>query len=110
MTEVNDLPNLTEREMLIQHGTVLNKLCGAITELKSDNYVEHEKIFDKVDKVVTSKISNKLFFWLAGFMILAQIGIITYVGELTTKVTNNTNDVDHLELKVNRMLNRTLKP
>ena len=34
---MTDVPNMTDREILIQQGTVLNKLCGAITELKSDN-------------------------------------------------------------------------
>jgi hypothetical protein len=92
----------TDRELLIQHGAVLNKLCGAITELKKDNYIEHEKIFDKVDKVVISKISNRLFFWLVGLIILIQLGLVGYVGNLNTQVTKNTNDIEHVEYKLNK--------
>jgi hypothetical protein len=100
---MTDIPNLTDRELLIQHGTVLTKLCGSITELKKDNADEHGKVFEKIDKVIVSKISNKLFFWLIGLMIVVQIGLIGFVGNTSIQVTRNTVDIQHVEFKVNRM-------
>jgi hypothetical protein len=98
-----DIPNLTDRELLIQHGSTLAKLCGAITELKVENAIEHDKIFSKVEKVIVTKISNKLFFWLVGLMIMVQVGLVGFVGNLNTQVTRNTGDVEHIENKLNRM-------
>jgi len=98
----NNLPNRTERDLLIQQGTVLNKLCTSVTELKKNNADEHEKIFDKVDKVIVTKISNKLFFWLTGLMILVQIGLVAFVGEMHTQVSGNSINIEHIEHKLNR--------
>ena len=99
---MTDVPNMTDREILIQQGTVLNKLCGVITELKSDNKVEHEKISVKVDSVVITKISNKLFFRLIAIIITIEIMLTSAVGVLSVNVASNTADIEHVEHKINR--------
>ena len=55
---MTEIPNMTDRELLIEHGVTLKKLCGAITELKRDNEAQHEELFKKIDSVIVSKISN----------------------------------------------------
>ena len=100
--KVVEVPNPSERELLIQHGTVLNKLCGSITELKTNNAKEHEKIFAKVDKVVTTKISNKLFFWLIGIIITIEIMLASCVGVLNIKAATLSADVKHIENKLDK--------
>lgn len=102
---MTDIPNMSERELLVQHGEILKKLCGSITALKKENGVEHKNIGDKVDEVVTTKISNKLFFWLVGLMIIAQIGLVTFVGDLNTQVTTNKTHIEHVEHEINRIGN-----
>jgi len=103
---MTDVPNMTDREILIQQGTVLNKLCGAITELKSNNKVEHEKIVTKVDSVVITKISNKLFFRLITIIITIEIMLASAMGVLNIKVSTNTADIEHVEHKINRTHSR----
>jgi len=98
-----DIPNMTDREILIQQGTVLDKLCGNITSLKKDNCKEHEKIFVKVDSIIVTKISNKLFFWLTGIIITIEILLASAIGVINIKTTDNASDVEHIEHKINRL-------
>ena len=98
-----DIPNLTDRELLVQQAVSLKKICGDISELKVENKSEHGAISKKVDSVVVGKISNRLFFWLVGLMIVVQIGLITFVGDLNMQVTKNTSNIEHVQHKLNRM-------
>ena len=95
--------NMTERELMIQQAGVLKKLCGSLKDLKEDNTADHEKLFDKVDKTVVEKISNKLFFWIVGILVLCMISMTTVLGTINTQVTTNTTRVDNIEANIDRI-------
>lgn len=100
-----EIPNLTDRELLVQQTVSLNQLCRSVSELKNDNEVGHADLFRKVDDIAASKISNKIFYFIIGIMITAQVAMVSYIGGLSTKVTTNIADIQHVEFKINKMLN-----
>jgi hypothetical protein len=103
MPKVMKIPNLTDRELLIQQSTVLTKVCHSITALTDDNAIEHGKIFDKLDSVVTTKISNKLFFWLIGIIVTIEILLASCLGVMNKDLSTCIADIDHVEKKINRI-------
>lgn len=99
------MDQMTERELLVQHGTVLKKLCGDITDLKKTNGKEHGKLFDKIDAVSEGKISNRLFFWVIGFVFISILALTSFVGSLNTKVVENSTCITNFHVKQDKLIN-----
>ena len=100
---MTDIPNMTDREILIGQGTVLDKLCGSIKDLRDNNYHEHEKISEKIDSVVIRKISNRLFYSSASVIVAVLIIICSAIGLINIKVSGHDTSIEHIEHKINRM-------
>jgi len=99
-----EMEQMTERELLVQHGTILKKLCGDITDLKKTNGKEHGKLFDKIDAVSEGKISNRLFFWVVGFVFISILALTSFVGSLNTKVTENSTCISNFHIQTHSKL------
>ena len=91
------LENMTERELLIQQAGSLDTLCSGMTEMKKINAAEHKTITIKVDKLTEGKVSNRLFFWATGFIILFILGLTTYTGAMKSEVVKNTTNLERIE-------------
>ena len=103
-TDTN-LSNMTERELLIQQGSAIRKLCGSISELKQDNAVEHEKLFQKIDSLMDSKTSNRLFYWVVGIIIVIMMALTSFVGTLNTEVTTVKADMGNMKANLKLIRN-----
>ncbi|RLC49942.1 MAG: hypothetical protein DRI23_08135 [Candidatus Cloacimonadota bacterium] len=101
-TDGSSMADMTERELLVQYGAYLHKLCGDLSELKIQNAKEHSKLFNKIDEVADGKVSNRLFFWIVGIIIFSMIGLTSFVGTLNTKVTTNSTCLTNLEKTYDR--------
>ena len=80
---------LTEREMLIKHGEILKTICINLNELKKENSDEHLALNKKLDDIEKDKVSNSIFFWVVGFIIIALVSLTAYTGALKNDVVKN---------------------
>lgn len=95
-------PNMTDRELMIEHGAILREVCRNVKSLKSDNGVEHKSIFDRIDAISDNKVSNKLFYSTLSILVAVLIIISASLSVLNIKATTNTADIEHIEQKLNR--------
>ena len=87
----------TERDLIIQQGAAIENLCDMFKEFKINNEAEHKEIFEKLDKITDGKVSNKLFFWVLGFIILFLFSLSGFTGMIKNDVTKNTVCIEKLE-------------
>ena len=97
-----EIPDMSDRELLIHHIGLVQELCRSFAELKKDNSKSHELLFNKVDKVTDTKVSNKLFFSTVGILIAVVISLTGYVGVLSNEITATATCVENLEKNFNR--------
>ena len=100
------MPDEETSTLLIGMGILTNKvdmMSKIMNDMKDCNVKEHDAIFKRVRSVTDKKISNRLFFWLMGIMIAAQIMLAGTVGVISKDVATNTGDISHIEMKLNRV-------
>jgi hypothetical protein len=100
---MSKLDNLSDRDLLIQNATNVENLCSQFEELKKDNKTEHETLFKLLDGQANSKVSNKLFFFIIGFIILSIVTLTGYVGSLSNDVTKNSTCIERIERPIGGM-------
>ena len=81
-----------DRDLLITMSSNVENLTSNFTEFKDDNKKEHDKFNSKLDCITIKKISNRLFFWVIGIIVLVMLGSYTYSATITNDLSGHKSN------------------